>query len=137
MKRLSVLLLFAFTLIFPQAILAQEQKEPDLDEVISNMVEKFTRTYELDYVQVFRLDSVLQENYPKMMDELEQARKYGAGIAESYQVVSDKWLDRTDKAIEEIFTPKQWERYMKSNYGKEKKNRDKRMAKREAATSKQ
>ncbi|MBR6423643.1 MAG: hypothetical protein IKS47_03055 [Bacteroidales bacterium] len=128
MKRiLPILLSAALALAAAPAALAQEQ-EPDIDAIVASQLDNLTRTFGLDEVQVFFLDSILNHNYPAMMAEMQEARKVGASNAETFQVVSDKWMDATDTALEKIFTKEQWARYMKSSYGKEKKRRDKRIA---------
>ena len=113
----------------PQA-LAQEPQEPDVNQIIDKQLETLTRMLNLDEVQVFFVDSILQYNYPAMMEEIEQTRKTGASNTETYQAISDKWMAATDDAFEKVFTEAQWTRYMKSTYGKEKKRRDKRIGER-------
>lgn len=118
------------------ALSAQEQQEPDIDKIISSAIDYFVKYYEdLDDVQIFLIDSTLQANYPAMMEELDNIRKSGASNDETYLSASDKWMDLTDRAFEKIFTEKQWARYMKSNYGKEKRKRDKRIEERNSRNS--
>lgn len=113
----------------PQAS-AQEPEQPNIDEIIANQLENLERMFKLDDVQIFFVDSILQANFPAMMEEFENTQKAGAANAETFQLLSDKWMDRTDRAFEKVFTPEQWTRYMKSTYGKEKKKRDKRLSER-------
>ena len=128
MKRiLPALLTAALLLAAAPALLAQEQQEPDMDAIILKQVESLTNVYKLDDVQVFFVDSILTYNYNAMMDEMQEARKIGASNSDTFQGISDKWMDATDKAFEKIFTEEQWAKYMKSTYGKEKKRRDKRI----------
>ena len=130
MKRLFFLL-FLTAVLLPAAApraLAQEPQEPNLDEIINNQIENLTRLFKLDEVQVFFVDSILQNNYKGLQEEVNLTRKSGASNTETYQIISDKWMDRTDTALEKIFTEDQWGRYLKSTYGKEKKKRDKRIA---------
>ena len=130
MKRIILTLIAAAFLFVPSLAFAQEQQEPDVDKIIENQLENLTRTFHLDEVQIFFIDSILQYNYPAMMAEYAETRKTGASNADTYQAISDKWMDATDRAFEKIFTEDQWKRYLKSTYGKEKKRRDKRMAER-------
>ena len=130
MKRiLPIVLSAALWLAAAPAALAQEQ-EPDMETVINKQVESLSRVYALDDVQVFFLDSILHYNYNAMMVEMQEARKVGASNSDTFQGVSDKWMDATDKALEKLFTKEQWAKYMKSSYGKEKKRRDKRIEER-------
>ncbi len=131
MKRLlSLLLPVAVLLLSSPELRAQEAQEPDMDKIINNQLDNLTRTFKLDEVQVFFVDSILQYNYPAMMAEMEQTRKTGASNSDTYQAISDKWMDATDRAFERFFTEEQWKKYLKSNYGKEKVRRDKRMSER-------
>ena len=130
MNRFFLILLTAAFLLIPSLALAQEPQEPDIDKIIENQLDNLTRSFHLDDVQVFYVDSILQYNYPAMMAEYADTRKTGASNSETYQVISDKWMDATDRALEKVFTEEQWKKYLKSAYGKEKKRRDKRIAER-------
>ena len=68
-----------------------------------------------------------------MVEEITLTRKTGASNDETFQALSDKWMAATDEALEKVFTEEQWQKYLKSAYGKEKKRRDKRMANRISA----
>ncbi|MBQ2194262.1 MAG: hypothetical protein II408_02710 [Bacteroidales bacterium] len=130
MKRIF-LLLFLTAVLIPVAApraLAQEPQEPNLDEIINGQIENLTRIFKLDEVQVFFVDSILQNNYKGLQEEVNLTRKSGASNTETYQIISDKWMNRTDEALEKIFTKEQWGHYLKPSYGKEKKKRDKRIA---------
>ena len=130
MKRISALILLAaFFLAAAPAALAQQQ-EPDIESIINTQIENLTRIYGLDEVQVFFVDSILNYNYPAMLAEVQEVRTIGASNSDTYQIVSDKWMDATDTALEKVFTKEQWAKYMKSSFGKEKKRRDKRIAER-------
>ena len=129
----------AFSLFFLAGLLllagaprafAQEPQEPDIDKIVSNQIENLTKTFKLDEIQIFYVDSILNHNYPAMMDEVNQARKTGASNTETFQIISDKWMAATDEAFEKVFTEQQWQKYLKSTYGKEKKRRDKRISER-------
>ena len=130
MNRFFLTLLTAAYLLIPSLALAQDPQEPDIDKIIENQLDNLTRSFHLDDVQVFYVDSILQYNYPAMMAEYADTRKTGASNSETYQVISDKWMDATDRALEKVFTEEQWKKYLKSAYGKEKKRRDKRIAER-------
>ena len=136
MNRLFHTLLLAVTLLcFAPSALAQEPQQPNVDEIIAKQVENLTRTFKLDEVQVFFVDSILQYNYHAMNDAFEEARKTGASNADTYQTISDQWMGATDEAFERIFTEEQWKKYMKSAYGKEKQRRDKRISERRPSVS--
>ena len=136
MKR-TLLILIAAALFFVAAprTYAQEQQEPNIDEVIQNQLDNLTRMFKLDDVQVFFVDSILQYNFHALTDEFAETRKSGASNSDTYQAISDKWMAATDEAFERFFTPEQWKKYMKSSYGKEKQRRDKRIKERTPASS--
>lgn len=136
MNRLfTILLLAAALLLSAPAARAQEPQQPDIDQIIANQVDNLTRNFKLDEVQVFFIDSILQYNYRAMNEAFEEARKTGASNSETYQAISDEWMQATDEAFERFFTEDQWKKYMKSTYGKEKQRREKRMSERKPASS--
>ena len=136
MNRILPIFLFAAALLLAApAALAQEPQQPNVDEIIAKQLENLTRTFKLDEVQVSYVDSILQYNFRALNDEFEETRKGGASNAETYQAISDKWMDATDQAFERVFTEEQWKKYMKSTYGKEKTRRDKRMSERNPSAS--
>lgn len=136
MKKVFSLITLACILLFAETmpVFAQEPQEPDIDKIVSAQVENLTRTFKLDEVQVFYVDSILQYNYPAMMDELNKTKRTGASNDETFQSISDKWMAATDEAFEKVFTEEQWQKYLKSTYGKEKKRRDKRISDRQPAS---
>ena len=136
MNRIFQTLLLAATLLLcDPAAQAQEPQQPNMDEIIAKQVDNLTRSFKLDEVQVFFVDSILQYNYNAMNDAFEEAKKTGASNADTYQTISDQWMDATDQAFERLFTEEQWKKYMKSAYGKEKQRRDKRMSERNPSAS--
>jgi hypothetical protein len=136
MNRMFLTLLCAVAFLAAAPVLsAQEPQEPDIDKIIATQLDNLTKTFKLDEVQVFFVDSILQYNFHAMNDEFDQTRRTGASNSETYQIISDKWMAATDDAFERFFTPEQWARYMKSSYGKEKQRRDKRMSARIPASS--
>ena len=136
MNRLFLLLLFATSLLLSApAAMAQEPQEPNIDEIVARQLENLTRTFKLDEVQEFYIDSILQYNYRAMNDAFMETKKTGASNAETYQAISDDWMQRTDEAFERVFTEDQWKKYLKSTYGKEKQRREKRMSERKPSAS--
>lgn len=128
-RLLPVLLASLLFAPLPRAA-AQDVQEPDVNQIINQQVENLTRSFKLDEVQVFFVDSILQHNYPAMMDEFSRTKKTGASNDETYLAISDKWMARTDDAFRKVFREDQWTKYLKSTYGKEKKRRDKRIQER-------
>lgn len=133
-KYYSLLFLLTLSTVALFAQNPNEQKQPSIPEMAASEADNLTKLFDLEYYQTYLVDSILQANMEPMMAELDNVKQSGASNQESYMTVSDKWLDKIDSAFQKIFTEEQWKRYMKSNYGKEKKKRDKRIAKRNKST---
>ena len=131
MRSRIILLTASLLMAVTPAAFAQEQGDPDPEEIINNQIEYLSKYIEFDDIQLYYIDSTLQSDIPQLMDELSALRSGGMANTESYQTVSDKWMDHIDKAYERFFTKEQWEKYLKTSMGREKKARDKRMAKRQ------
>ncbi len=99
-------------------------------EMAATVAEYLINYLDLDDRQAFQIEVKLQEVYPQMIEEIEAVRRSGANSAESYDKVYDKWYAQLDSTYQQVFTDKQWARYLKSPYGREKKARDKRIRKR-------
>lgn len=131
MKKAFMPLLLALLLPMGAPCLHAQQEEPDVEKIINATIDNLCKYYDLDIVQIFLVDSTLHTNYTEMLAELDLVKQSGAINDETYLVATDKWLDATDRSFEKIFTKEQWEKYLKSSYGKEKRKRDKRMQERE------
>ena len=81
-----------------------------------------------DY-QVFLVDSTLQFNYDGLMKEVDAIRRRGALNSDLYQMATDRWYEANDTTFIKIFTSEQWKKYLRTDFGKMKKARDKRIAK--------
>ena len=104
-KTLYLLFLTGALLLFDvSGAFAQEPQEPDIDKIVSNQIENLTKSFKLDDIQVFFVDSILQYNYPAMMEELNKTKRTGASNDETFQAISDKWMAATDEALEKVFT---------------------------------
>ncbi|MCK9626275.1 MAG: hypothetical protein M0R23_07455 [Bacteroidales bacterium] len=132
MSNLKIILTIAVILTCNSIISAQNpQKEEKINipEMAAKEADNLMGLFKLEEYQVFLVDSVLQANLPVMIEEMTKIKQSGASNQESFQYISDKWLDKTDEAFFKIFTKEQWNKYLKSSYGKEKKKRDKRLKK--------
>jgi hypothetical protein len=105
-----------------------EQKPMSQEDMIAKQVEDMVDRYKLDDYQAFRIDTLLQHFGPIYNQEIQKARAAGASQYQSYQRIVDFWGDFFDKNYQEIFTEEQWKLYLKSQAGREKKKRDKRLA---------
>lgn len=107
---------------------ANQQKELSFEEIITKQVEDMVERYKLDDYQAFKLDTLLQHFAPIYNAEMKRVKDSGAAQSASFQSITDKWADFFDNEYQKIFTEEQWNRYLKSSAGREKKKRDKRMA---------
>ena len=111
------------------ALLAQEQKQPDIYQQAETEADRLQRLLELEDWQVFYVDSTLKHDWPAMIEEYEKLRTSKVANASMYQVVQDKWMEQIDNTYKKIFNPQQWAAYLKSGAGKMQKAREKRKAK--------
>ena len=135
MRKVSIIILFLAFVISPKA-LAQEQSEKTAIDYAAEETETMIEMFKLDDYQAYQIDSMLQVNYGQMLDELDKLQKSGAQNRDMFINVQDKYLDIIDNAVEQILTESQWAKYMKSQYGREKKQRDSKKAKAEAKEQK-
>lgn len=134
MKKFKFITLAAVLLLSMHAA-GQEQEKPSPEKFAAEHLEYLIRNIQIDEIQVFFADSIYQHNFAALLEEMESLQKSGMSATNVYEAVSDKWLDATDKALEQILTPEQWKKYLKTSFGKEKSKRDKRMAKRAEETN--
>ena len=124
-------LLLALALSVPA--FAQEQEPQDqekkLRESIEASLEKYEKTLELEYWQVFYLDSIMTHDYGAMMKELESKSKAKVENSDIYIQVQDKWNEQMYNAFRKVLNEEQWNKYLKQGAAREKKARDKRQEK--------
>ena len=124
-------LLLALALSVPA--FAQEQEPQDqekkLRESIEASLEKYEKTLELEYWQVFYLDSIMTHDYGAMMKELESKSKAKVENSDIYIQVQDKWNEQMYNAFRKVLNEDQWNKYLKQGAAREKKARDKRQEK--------
>ena len=122
-------------LTLPFTALAQEQKSPEqqekeMREMINKEVEKYANTLDLDPAQEFYVDSILNHDYFAMREELMEKSRAKVANTDVYVAIQDKWAERIYVAFRKVLDEDQWQKYLKSGAGREKKARDKREAKR-------
>ena len=112
---------------------AQEQEPQDqekkLRESIEASLEKYEKTLELEYWQVFYLDSIMTHDYGAMMKELESKSKAKVENSDIYIQVQDKWNEQMYNSFRKVLNEEQWNKYLKQGAAREKKARDKRQEK--------
>ena len=108
---------------------AQQQEAPDLYEQAEAEADRLQELLELDDWQVFYVDSTLKHDFPAMMEEFNKLKASKVTNTSMFQSVQDKWWDVIDASYQKIFTPEQWERYLKTGAAKAQKARAKRREK--------
>ena len=136
-KFILMSLVSAFSLMAGADAFAQEKPEgPDITEMASNRAEELERVLDLEYWQVFYVDSTLQHDYQAMQVELEKYQRAKISNVSMYIDVQDRWMETIDSTFKTIFTEDQWKAYLKSGAEKQQKARAKRKAKAEKALEK-
>lgn len=130
MKRIVFVLSAAAVLLSPVTVSAQDDGNKTLRDMAEETADALARQLNLDDAQIYRVDSTLMHDYTQMTVELEQLKRSKASNSELYIRVSDKWACTIDSTFQKLFTPEQWKKYMKTDFGREKRARDKRIAKR-------
>ena len=109
---------------------AQEQQDPPtVTEMAATEAERLEGLLDLEYWQVFYVDSTLQHDFQAMKDELTELSKAKVSNSSMYVAVQDKWMEKIDSTYRKYFTEEQWKAYLKSGAAKQQKAREKRKAK--------
>ena len=103
--------------------------EERLYELVEEQVEKMTENLSLDPAQEFYVDSIMLHDYTELQAELNAMSKSKVSNPDLYVQVQDKWMEKMYREFEKLFTPEQWDKYLKSGALRDKKARDKRAAK--------
>ncbi|MBR4234117.1 MAG: hypothetical protein IKR96_06285 [Bacteroidales bacterium] len=106
-----------------------EQQEKALYEMIQTQVNNMEKALDLEDWQIFYVDSILTHDYRAMQAELIGLRNSKISSQDRYYRVQDKWNEQIYNAIHGVLDEPQWQKYLKSGAAREKKNRDKRAAK--------
>ena len=124
-KFLTGLLAACFT--FPLAAQEKpEQKEVNVDELAIKEAERLADLLKLEDWQVFYADSILRHDYGQLHEEIKQLQLSHFSQPDIYQRVQDKWMEKADDALEKVFTPVQWKKYLKDGAAKRIREREKR-----------
>lgn len=134
MKIFGISLAVLATLSFPCALHAQElgsETDEQLREVIEHQIETYTDLLDLEYWQVFYVDSIMTYDYTAMTAELQELSDSKVTNTEAYERIQDKWAEQMYNAYREVFNDQQWQKYLKAGAARDKKARDKREARRQ------
>ncbi len=117
------------TVSCPFTLAAQEtapQKEVNVEELAIKEAERLADLLKLEDWQVFYADSILRHDYGCLHEEVKTLQRQQISRSEVYQLIQDKWMEQADNALEKVFTPEQWKKYLKDGARKRIKEREKR-----------
>ena len=103
--------------------------EEKIYELVEEQVEKMTENLGLDPAPESYVDSIMLHDYSELQAELNAMSKSKVSNPDLYVQVQDKWMEKMYREFEKLFTPEQWDKYLKSGALRDKKARDKRAAK--------
>lgn len=103
-----------------------EEREKQLTESIDRETERLQKLLDLEYWQVFYVDSTLTHDLHARMDELLQMQQSKVENADLYQAISDKWMEQIDRSYKSFFTEEQWNKYWKAGGQRAQRDRDRR-----------
>ena len=106
-----------------------EQREKEFYEAIENQVNRLTEQLDLADWQVFYVDSILTHDYREMQAEFNSMSAAKYANSDLFYDVQDKWMEKMYQAMHKVFDEEQWAKYLKTGAAREKKQRDKRAAK--------
>ena len=112
-----------------QADKEKEKEEKQMREMIDKMVETLEDNLKLEDWQLFYADSILTHDYAEMTAELQALNKAKVSNPIAYEKAQDKWMEQIYQAFHKVFDEEQWAKYLKQGAARDKKARDKRMAK--------
>lgn len=126
---ISVLSVLSATLSFAQAPATPEEQEKQTYEYIEKETDRLTSLLDLEYWQVFYVDSTLTSDIFAMQRELKEMSEQKISNTAMYSTVQDKWMQRIYDSYHRFFNEDQWAKYLKSGAAREQKARDKRRPK--------
>lgn len=112
-------------LCFNNAI-AQEQPEKSPEEMAIEEAERLEDELKLSGTQMFYVDSILRHNFQLMYDDFEALKQRGSQDVDTYNAVSEKWVQKIIDALKPVLDEQQHIRYQRlMGKGKEyKKGKD-------------
>ena len=106
-----------------------EEKEKEFYEAIQNQIDRMAEQLNLEDWQVFYVDSIYTHDYKAMQDEFAALSAAKVANSDLFYDVQDKWMEQMYNALHKVFNEEQWNKYLKSGGARDKKQRDKRAAK--------
>lgn len=114
-----------------QEMSAEEKKaEKDFHDSVEREIDRLTHLLDLEDWQIFYVDSIMNHDYKAMQAEMKELQQRKVSNTDMYYDIQYKWQDKIYEAYEKVFNEEQWAKYLKNGAARDKKNRDKRRAKR-------
>lgn len=108
----------------------QDEDAKQLREAIDQQVKTYTDLLDLEYWQVFYVDSIMTHDYGAMTAELKELQESKVTNSSVYEMIQDKWAEQMYNAYRKVFNDEQWQKYLRAGAARDKKARDKREARR-------
>ena len=109
----------------------QQEKPKTTEEMASQQADLLGERLNLEYWQVFYVDSILRTNFKGMEEDIKRLGAMNVSMESLYMEVQDKWGEKTDEAFKKLFTDEQWKKYLTTGAKKAIKEREKRKKARE------
>ena len=117
----------------------QTSTKEEREKKIAAYIEKRTKALEtslnLEYWQVFFVDSILNHDMYAMQDELNELESRRIANPDIYLATQDKWSEKMYRSMEKILDERQWKKYQKNGALRDANERKKRRDKAEKANA--
>lgn len=108
---------------------SEKEREKEFREAIDKQLDQLTASLDLDDWQIFYVDSILTHDYTALQEEYALLSQAKVSNHDIYYDVQDKWMEQIYQSFSKVLNEEQWNKYLKTGAGREKKARDKRAAK--------
>ena len=108
----------------------EKKAEKDFHDSVEREIDRLTHLLDLEDWQIFYVDSIMNHDYKAMQAEMKELQQRKVSNTDMYYDIQYKWQDKIYEAYEKVFNEEQWAKYLKNGAARDKKNRDKRRAKR-------
>ena len=112
MKNSRLLLFILFSLSFVSLSAQNEPKQKTPIEIAAEQADKLEKDLELNYRQVYLIDSVLQTNLTGAFNDFENMKAAGRQYNAGYQSVKEMWQKKTEIAFKSILSEEQYKKYL-------------------------
>lgn len=129
----KIILIFAAVLLGAFSLSAQEKEktaeqikvEKELNEYIQKEVDRLEKSLDLDFHQVFYVDSILTHDFTALQQELAGLQSKKVSNNDLYNETQYKWQDQMYESMRKVLNDEQWKKYLKTGAASQKKARDK------------